>query len=202
MKGKLHDYIIRKITKFLLRENVIIISLISLNSRFYSIRDIFIGHIWLDCEKSRYARENKPYGWNKVYSLNLTNIENKDINDLGQLHDVTLQYCPYLTNVSGLKRLQSVEIQYAPWLKDISDLSHLKVLKLFVCDSVRDINVSRKLNTLVLSCCASIRNISTLINLKSLEIYSCPNIDVKPLLKHLQHLKIDGVIQNIPPQSI
>jgi len=202
---RLHDIIFRIMVQYLCgnnqnkKNNKTLVKLLSLNARFYGLSDIFIKKIVIDHPRGDMVRHNKPYGWNKVYSLYLTNIENRHLTDFYcHLHSLSLQYCPTLTDVSSLGRcrLYSLTIGYAPNLSDISALSGLHRLKLYGCPAITDISPLKNLHTLILSCCEGIRDVSALSGLKSLSIYGSRQIDNTLALKNIPYLMINGVKKN------
>jgi len=213
----IHDLVIRIISEYLRDEqtNTDIVKLISLNQRFYGIRDMFIKQLILKCGQSNYAYLIRPYGWNTVRSIilfkclgNNVSILSKihtvqlldwsnldDISGLGKCYSVTIERCNGVCDVSVLKTCHSVALRYCPSIFDVSDLSTVKYLHIIGCHNIIDVSKLYTVKWLTLYNCDGIRDVSNVQQgVPNLTIFYCKN------LIHGEHdwryLPVDSIYRN------
>jgi len=133
----LHDLVIRTVAEYLCGFNETLVNLQRVNTRFYSLCDIFIGRIWLSQSQSDYAIMNKPYGWNKVYSMLINgyhyrNYRYVDWHALGSIHSLYIAEC-YIPDLSILRRVHTLIFRNCGNIHDVSSLSSVKRLTFIGC---------------------------------------------------------------------
>jgi len=163
----IHDLVIRHIAQFFAHDNFdsqcALVNLISLNQRFYSIRDIFIKYMSLNCWQTYKALNDQPYGWNSVHTLHLYRGDG------------------YL-NVSRLKRIHTIYFDVTTNVVDISSLKSLHTVRVRMCNNLKDMTYFRYVRKLEIICCQSVMDVSPLINVKDLTFFRCHFIGNLPIL--------------------
>jgi len=190
----LHDLVIRTIAEYLIDDNKTVVKLQRLNGRFYGLRDIFIKALRLSTTASNYACENKPYGWNKVYSMYIL-YWNQSI-DLSfltgcRLQSMRLSCCRTISDVSALRNLRFLTIYICPCISDVSALGSLHYLRIATCVDIIDVSALGSVHTLILEGCHSIRDVSALWSVRNLTIQYCLGITDVSALKMVPKLIIN-----------
>jgi len=164
----LHDLIIRITAQHLRGDNCTLASLLLVNVRFYRIRDIFIGQVRLYLTGSHFAYRTRPYGWNKVFSMFLTEYHwprtmKSEIKLLGNLRSLSLINIYNTTDLTPLKHLYSLHIEYCD-VVDVSPLSRLHDLYIGHCNRITDVSSLTEIYSLEICYCHGITNYSMLKN--------------------------------------
>ena len=107
--GNLTD-VLENIAYHLQGDNHTLLNLIQLDTKLYKNRHIFIREMILNRKQSIRAYEKKPFGWNQVHTLDLSECENiTDVSALGQVHTLDLAWCNNITTdlstLTGVKKL-------------------------------------------------------------------------------------------------
>ena len=189
----LHDLVIRTICEFI-QCNTTMHNLMRLNTRFYGIRDIFIGRLYLGMFKTDVVCDNKPYGWNKVYKLSVsgsTNITDTDIALLGNIRHLKLYYCGWqITDVSALHHVHDLSLITLPEVCDISSLTHVHTIYIQNCQQIRDLSALSRSHTVSLYHCHGFSDVSMLGNVYSLTIDECFNVTDVSMLGKVHSLEL------------
>lgn len=183
----IHDLVIRQIAQFFAYDNFdsqcALVNLISLNKRFYSIRDIFIKYLCLNCWQTYKALNEQPYGWNSVRALHLYRGDG------------------YL-DVSKLKHIHTIYFAVTTNVVDISSLKSVHTVRIRVCNNLKDMTYFRYVRKLDVTCCQSVTDVSPLINVRDLTFNRCHYIRNLPILNTGTVKKLTLSEMNIVCRSI
>ena len=140
MSPPLHDLVVRTVAEYLCGVNSTLAKLQRVSTRFYGLRDIFIGCLWLNQSLSDYAIRTKPYGWNKVYYMHLLDYTSGhyldypyiDWSALGSIHSLYIS-ASYIPDLSVLRRVHTLTFHNCGYIWDVSSLCSVKQLTFIGC---------------------------------------------------------------------
>jgi len=136
----LHDLTIKTMAKYLVNRNATLNKLQRLNIRFYRLRDIFLSQIGFTKVNKNDLYMDRPYGWNKLRSLNVYGSDVViDLSLLTKIERLYLIGCSVITSMVPLNA-KEVYVRNCTSIVDLSCFRNVKGITIDNCESVTEIS--------------------------------------------------------------